>query len=192
MSATITSHGLWPAEASARYRELETLRMGELEEVFLRGVLPALDTFPGWVFRGTNTPGWAPLLGIKKFMKGFWREPDGRVSGYNLPAVQNSLYEPWKAKPNDQNPKRFGFYSVDNVDPEAIDNAYMHSVLLDYSQGGNPLWDPSRGLRDYVVQVDAANPDLFLGKAYYALGPARLATSFFLLERDRRGPEVRL
>ena len=40
-------------------------------------------------------------------------------------------------------------------------------------------------------QVDPANPDLFLGKAYYALGPARVAASFFVLERDRRGPETR-
>jgi hypothetical protein len=191
MSATLTSHGLQPTEASARYRELETLRMGELEEVFLRGVTPDLDTFPGWVFRGANTPGWAKLVGIKKFMKGFWRDGNGQVFGYNLPVKQNSLYEPWRAKPNDDDPKRFGFYTVDAIDPEAVDNEYMHSVLLDYSKGGNPPWDPSRGLRDYLVQVDAANPDLFLGKAYYALGPARVATSFFVLERDRKGPSRR-
>lgn len=189
MSA-ITSFGLHPSEASAAYRELESLRSAELEEVFLRGEKPDIETFPGWIFRGTNTPGWAKIAGIKKFMKGFWRADD-RVYGYNLPTVQDSLYRPWNAKPSNANPKRFGFYSVTEVDPEATDNAYLHSVLLDYSKGGNPPWDPSRGLRDYVVQVDASNPDLFLGKAYYALGPARLATSFFVLERDRRGPEQR-
>lgn len=190
MSAII-SHGLWPTEASAAYRDLESLRTAELEEVFLRGQTPDLDTFVGWVFRGTNTPGWAKIAGIKKFMKGFWRDERGRVYGYNQPVVQNSLYQTWQAKPSDANPKRFGFYSVEPVDPESVDNAHLHAVLLDYSKGGNPPWDPSRGLRDYLVQVDPANPDLFLGKAYYALGPARVAASFFVLERDRRGPETR-
>ena len=186
MSA-ITSHGLWPTEASAAYRELESLRMGELEEVFLRGTTPSLDTFVGWVFRGTNTPGWAKIAGIKKFMKGCWRDASGNVYGYNLPVVQNSLYEPWIAKSSDANPKRFGFYSVEAVNPESADNAHLHAVLLDYSKGGNPPWDPSCGLRDYVVQVDPSNPDLFLGKAYYALGPARVAWGVVLVGSSGRG-----
>ena len=42
-------------------------------------------------------------------------------------------------------------------------------------------------LRDYLVQVDPANPDLFLGKAYDALGPLRMPTNFFILERFRVG-----
>ena len=59
--------------------------------------------------------------------------------------------------------------------------------MIDYGKGGNPKGDPSNGLRDYLVQVDAANPDLFLGKAYYALGPLRVHSNFFILERHRRG-----
>lgn len=40
-----------------------------------------------------------------------------------------------------------------------------------------------------MVQVDPANPDLLLGKAYYAVGPLRLPTrSFFILERHQPGP----
>jgi len=31
-------------------------------------------------------------------------------------------------------------------------------------------------------------PDLFLGKAYCAVGPARLGIDYFALERFRRGP----
>jgi len=34
---------------------------------------------------------------------------------------------------------------------------------------------------------DPANPDLYLGKAYYAVGPLRIATNFFILERHRTG-----
>ena len=45
-------------------------------------------------------------------------------------------------------------------------------ALLDYGKGGNPRGDLAAGVRDYLVQL---GPDLFLGKAYYALGPLRTA-----------------
>ncbi len=176
---------------SLAYRGLDSMSLDELEKVFLDGITPDPELLAGWVFRGCNTPDWMRLLGIKKFMKGFWRSR-GQLYGYNQPVVQDSLSKPWRAQPSDDNPKRFGFYSVEPVDSTATDNAYLHALLLDYGQGGNPFYDPSAGLRDYLVQVSADNPDLYLGKAYFALGPKRVPTfSFFVLERDRRGPEHR-
>jgi hypothetical protein len=173
--------------ASARVRELERMTNAELERVFLDGVRPDLAALAGWEFRGLNSPTWFTLLGIKKFIKGFYLR-DGDVFGYNCPVQQNGMDAPWIAKPSDDTPKRFGFYSVTYVEPTARDNAYLHAVLLDYGKGDNPPRDPSAGLRDYVVQVDADNPDLYLGKAYYAVGRARLPTlSYFILERHRPG-----
>jgi hypothetical protein len=166
---------------------LERASHAELERVFVRGATPDLDDLVGWEFRGINHPAWARLVGIKKFVKGFLRTDDGRVKGYNSPVVQNVLDGRWHTTPSDTAPKRFGFYEVAAVDPTSRDNAYLHAVLLDYGKGGNKPWDPTSGLRDYVVQVDAANPDLFLGKAYYALGPLRVHSNFFILERLRRG-----
>lgn len=176
-----------PNRAGARARALEAMSMGELEIVFQRGVTPDLARLAGWEFRGTNTPGWAKLAGIKKFIKGMYTDGQGDVYGYNCPVVQNGLDAPWIAKPDDAAPKRFGFYRVAPVDPTSRDNAYLHAVLLDYGKGGNPRLDPSAGLRDYLVQVDAGSDDLYLGKAYYAVGPLRVATSFFILERHRPG-----
>lgn len=173
--------------SSERFYALGRLSAKELETVFLRGCTPDLDKLAGWQFRGMNTPGWAKLAGIKKFIKGFYRQ-DGQVFGYNCPVVQNAIEAPWIARPDDQNPKRFGFYLVDAVDATSRDNAYLHAVLLDYGRGGNKRLDPTAGLRDYLVQVDADNDDLYLGKAYYALGPLRVGTNFFLLERHRRAP----
>jgi hypothetical protein len=173
--------------ASERALELERMTNAQLERVFLRGTTPNLDALLGWEFRGLNTPTWFRLLGIKKFIKGFYRR-DGDAYGYNSPTVQNRLGEPWLAKPRDDSPKRFGFYRVGEVDATARDNAYLHALLLDYGKGGNSRFDPTAGLRDYLVQVDPNNPDLYLGKAYYAFGPARLPTySFFILERHRPG-----
>jgi hypothetical protein len=173
---------------------LEATPMRGLDLVFERGTMPNLDDLAGWEFRGINRlPANAlPVgnwVGIKKFMKGFVRDSEtGRVMGYNVPVVCNVLDGRWHLKPSDESPKRWGFYEAYPVDPTARDNNYLHSVLLDYGKGGNPRFDITAGLRDYLVQVDPSNPDLFLGKAYYAVGPARLGPlNYFILERHRRG-----
>ena len=171
---------------------LEQTSMSGLEQIFQRGHMPDLDQLVGWEFRGINhlplnALNLAYLVGIKKFMKGFYREQSGRVMGYNIPVGRNALDGRWHLKPSDTEPKRFGFFEVAPVDPTARDNHYLHSLLFDYGKGRNPKGDPSNGLRDYLVQVDAKNPDLFLGKAYFAIGPARVAMSFFILERHRVG-----
>jgi hypothetical protein len=174
--------------ASTRVLELERTSPKDLETIFVRGTTPDLDELVDWQFRGVNAPDWARLAGIKKFVKGFFRDDAGETYGYNCPVVQDGLARPWLTRPDDSAPKRFGFYRIAAVDPSARDNAYLHALLLDYSKGKNKPWDPSRGLRDYLVQVDPDNRDLFLGKAYYAVGPIRVATSFFILERHRRAP----
>lgn len=164
---------------------LERASWAELDRQFINGSMPDLDDLAGWEFRGINrmplnpVP-FAQLVGIKKFLKGFFRAEDGRTMGYNSPVGRNALDGRWNIAA-----KRFGFYEVAPVDPTARDNYYLHAVLLDYGKGGNKPLDITGGLRDYVVQLDT---DLFLGKAYYALGPARIgALNFFILERHRTG-----
>jgi hypothetical protein len=166
---------------------LERMTWRELDRTFVDGVTPDFDRLVGWEFRGINTRlmhirNFERVFGIKKFMKGFVRGPDGAVTGYNRSVVNNVLDGRWYPAAN-----RFGFYSVTPVDPTARDNTFLHALLLDYSRGDNKPYDPSRGLRDYLVQVYADNPDLYLGKAYYALGPLRVASNFFILERHRVG-----
>ena len=176
---------------SRRLAELASMSKIELEKVFMRGSMPELDKLAGWEFRGLNHPRWARLAGIKKFMKGFYWDHD-LLHGYNCPVTQNANEAPWVFRGSAEDPGRFGYYSVAPVDARAKDNAYLNSVLLNYGEGGNKLYDPSRNLRDYLVQVDADNDDLYLGKAYYALGPLRIATNFFLLERQHEAAgEVR-
>lgn len=184
-----------PGDApSAAFLDLARSSRRALERALVRGETPDLAALVGWEFRGLNTPPWARLLGIRKFIKGFYgpaQAPAGpltRLRGYNCAVVQNRDDEPWIARPDPARPDRFGYFHVGAVDPTARDNAYLHAVLLDYGRDGNGNLDPVRGLRDYLVQVDPARPDLFLGKAYYALGPARAGVSFFVLERYRRAP----
>jgi hypothetical protein len=186
------------ARPGAAFLELARMPARALEDVLRRGHTPDLASLVGWELRGLNTPPWARFLGIRKFIKGFYG-PAGSgqpatapaaIRGYNCAVVQNAVEEPWIGKPDPVRPDRFGYYHVAAVDPTSRDNAYLHAVLLDYGRDGNASLDPTRGLRDYLVQVDPAQPDLFLGKAYYALGPARLGVSFFVLERFRRAAGV--
>ena len=168
---------------------LEATPRAGLEQIFQRGTMPDLEGLVGWEFRGINRLplNFLPigqLVGIKKFLKGFYRGEDGRVMGYNSPVdARNALDGRWNIAE-----KRFGFYEVYPVDPTARDNEYLHALLLDYGKGGNKPYDVTAGLRDYLVQVDPHNPDLLLGKAYFAVGPARIGgLNFFILERHRRG-----
>jgi hypothetical protein len=168
---------------SPEYLRLETLPGRERESIMLRGERPDPDRLAGWEFRGMNTPRFTSLLGIKKFVKGFYRSATGQLYGYNIPVVQNRLDEPWLYKGGE--PKRFGFFRVDAVDAAVRDNAYLNSLLLDYGRGGNHELDPTSGLRDYLVRVNPGSDDLLLGRALYALGPLRVPSSWFVLERLR-------
>jgi hypothetical protein len=168
---------------------LERMAWRDLVRTFLDGTTPELDALVGWEFRGINR---LPLdrlpiaraLGIKKFVKGFFRAEDGRVMGYNSPVASNALDGRWQV-----GERRFGFYELERVDPTARDNTYLHALLLDYGKGDHRLLDPTRNLRDYLIQVDRANPDLYLGVGYYALGPARIGPiNYFILERHRVEP----
>jgi hypothetical protein len=188
-----------PGLPSAAALALARAPRPELERAMLRGAAPELAALVDWEFRGIHaTPvGALPLArlaGIQKFVKGMVRTADRRdgdreiAMGYNCPVVQNALDGRWQTRPSDAQPRRFGFYTVAPVDPTRRDNRYLHALLLDYGRAGNPAWDPSRALRDYLVQVDADNPDFLLGKAYAAIGPLRIPVGYFVLERWRRPP----
>jgi hypothetical protein len=172
--------------ASSEYLHIGALPPADLEKIMRRGQAPSLDALVGWEWRGLNTMFWAPTAGIKKFVKGFYRNPGG-VFGYNEPIVQNRLDQPWIARPSDVNPKRFGFFKVEAVDPTARDNEYLGALLLDYGKGPNPALEPSKILRDYLVRVNDGSDDLLLGCAYAAVGGVRVRvpSAFFVLERHR-------
>ncbi len=178
--------------ASAAYIEIAERSLDDLETLFLRGETPDIDALAGWEYRGTNIAFWAKRSPILKFIKGFYKAPSGQLFGYNQPVVQNGRGGPWIAKPSDDYPKRFGFYKVLPVDPSSRDNHYLHALLLDYGQGDNPFFDPSKRLRDYIVRVNPGSDDMLLGKAYLKVSRARLPTfSFFLLERHKLSSWVR-
>lgn len=165
----------------------------ELEAKMRAGVAPSFESLEGWEFAGTNTGAMTDLLGIRKFKKGFYRPTAPRVSsgpepfieGYNVVVAQNGIGAPHVARPSEEAPKRHGFYRVHRVVAGAKDAVYPNALLLDYGLGKNGA-NPAGLLRDYLVQIDPADPDLLLGKAYFALLGGRIPAGFFVLVRHNK------
>jgi hypothetical protein len=170
------------------YRSLCETPFWELERTFREGHKPDPADLEGFEFRGFNTPFFARFLGIRKFKKGFYRTDRTTVllDGYNVRCKQNGPGEAWVDVVRRGEPVRHGFYGV--TQPGGADALYPNALLIDYSLGKNPSYDPARFLRDYLVQVDPDNRDLFLGKAYVAVGPRRVPVSYFVLERHAESP----
>ncbi len=159
----------------------------ELEALLLAGVPPALEDLAGWEFRGFNTNPAAELIRIRKFKKGFsWDPRDSRsLHGYNVKVRQNGLLNPWIPKLEQGEPIRHAPFIVYPVRPAERDNRYPNALLLNYwAAPGRPLLDPSLVLRDYLVQVYPDDRDLFVGKAYGAVGPLRVVGGFMVLGRE--------
>lgn len=173
-----------------RYSWLEILRdigNGRREAMMMSGVAPRFEDLAGWEFGGGNTLSLTRLVGIRKFVKGFYegpprsqKGPEPFIQGYNIDAKGNGDDEPHVFK-NEKSPKRFGFYRVHRTIEGARDCRYPNALLLDYSLGGNGVFGPP--LRDYLVQVYPDDPDLLLGKAYVALIGLRVPLSYFVLKR---------
>lgn len=170
---------------SDSFRKLAQSSNAQLEAILHTCKAPTMESFVGFEWRGFNTSLRLKMLGLQKFIKGFFQE-GAQVEGYNIPVQQNGLEAPWLDQPTPESPKRFAFYWVTQVDKESIDNLYPEALLLDYGASHrNPNYGIERLIRDYLVQPNPDNPDLLLGKAYLALSSLRLPSNFFVLERLR-------
>ena len=170
------------ASVSDRYLQLAALTKGELDQVFAAGSPPEATAITGFEFLGFNHPRAASMLGIRKFIKVFYLDEERRAFGCNTPVTQNGLGAEWIHRPSADSPKRYAFFQVL---PSGADG-----LLLDYRRGGNPPYDVSNILRDYLVRPDAANDDLLLGKAFFVVAGTRLAHSYFIIERSRPLPDA--
>jgi hypothetical protein len=166
------------------FADLAHASPSRLEALLRAGAAPPPETIAGVEWRGLNTGLPPRLLGLQKFIKGFFRDAGG-VAGYNIPVAQNGVAAPWLPLPSAEAPRRYAFYTVAPVNPASTDRLYPSALLLNYGLGRPSPGSPfiARLLRDYLLAPDPANPDLLLGKAYFALGPLRLPSNFFILER---------
>jgi len=165
------------------YLMLATSGDDVLEDIMLSGTAPESSKLAGWEFRGFNSMDLTTALGFRKFKKGFYTEGE-ELKGYNVKVKQNGLIDPWVDIVKKGNSVKHGWYDAYPVRAEEPDNMYPNALLLNYNSERNPKVDPSRVLRDYLVQVHPDDPDLLLGKAYVAAGPKRIFVSYFVLGRE--------
>jgi hypothetical protein len=176
---------LTPAGERYDYVALCNASDDDLEDVMWMGVRPDPLVLAGWEFRGWNTADITYAIANKKFKKGFFKKGGSDVGGYNVVVVQNQLGDPWIDKLKGTDAMRHSFYDVYPVKLDEVDHRYPNAVLLNYGVSEkNFMLNPARFLRDYLVQVYEDNPDLYLGKAYAAVGPFRMFQSFFILEKN--------
>lgn len=168
------------------YLDLASCSAARLTERMHEGGTPDPAALDGWEYRGTNTTPSMRLAGMDRFVKGFVAGDDG-AWGYNRRVRRGSRHDPWLpgGRPD---PEPFAFYTMAPVDPEAVDNRYLHALLLDYSAGATSRFDPAAPIRDYLVTLDDDH-ELLLGHAFLALGSKRVAVTHFVLERLRRSPD---
>ena len=120
--AAIADEGT-PAPRAIRYDDLARSSNEALEAIYRASPGPSLASLVGSEFRGFNTPPWARLVGIQKFVKGFFDAGAG-VEGYNLRAAQTGLEGPWSP-----GARAFGFYTVRPVDEVTCHGQHATSVL---------------------------------------------------------------
>lgn len=162
-----------------------------LNSVMEHGGTPTREQLAGWELRGFNPPAFTKVLGIQKFVKGFFVDERG-LAGYNLfvEDPREGLHAPWRPKKDGEPSTRHGFYDVKPVHKGDRYDEFENAVLLDYGSGRNHKLDPEGRIRDYLVQVDPENDELFLGKAYLELGITSVHVNFFIIERFRRAPDA--
>ena len=166
---------------STHAHEVANLTRSDLGGRMRQGHRPDPTVLAGWEYLGINTARFLRTAGADRFVKGFQTG-----YGYNRRVGRGSRTDPW-LPPGEPEPEPFAFYSVAPVDPTARDNRYLNALLLDYgTYAANPV-DPAGRIRDYLVALDDAH-DLLLGHAFVAVGRARIAATFFVIERFREQP----
>lgn len=180
-ATTIPTGALATRSAGGPYETLARRSRAELDALFASSPAPSPRVLLDHDWRGWNTPRWTRLAGIQKFVKGFF-EVDGAIEGYNLRVRQSGLTDPWTTVPSPDAPAPFGFFTV--TQPTRSE------TLLDYGASRRNRWwrvdDVSmKVIRDYLVVPDAAHPDVLLGKALLQLGPFRVFSNYFVIEKLR-------
>lgn len=148
------------------------------------------DALKGTAYLGVSIglPRWVDRLAWKTFAKVFVSDgldTDG-VRGWNVRMVQNGLNGPHEAQrdPNDQ-PKMFGYFQVRNMPAQKLPRLHQGHALLDYGVARNPIFDPSRLVRDPLVALRSGSTEVLWGRTYLTCAGWWMPTpSWFALVRQ--------
>jgi hypothetical protein len=169
--------------SQSQYVRLALSDNRSLDSIFATAEAPPFETLVDFQWRGYNTDPNLRVLGLRKFIKAFFRGRNGD-EGCNVKVEQNRLSEPWIPRTRNGGIDAFAFYLVGPQTPRTRLERNPNALLIDYAATPrNPAWHVERLIRDYVVQPFADNPDLVIGRAFLGIRRARFASSYFILER---------
>jgi hypothetical protein len=167
-----------------------------LDDVMKNGTMPDLESMAGWEFDGYNLTFMATILGIRKFRKGFYKAQGKKFygycsrapelyKGYNVKMKQNKFKQPWEYK--NGKPQRFGWFDIITAYAFNKDLAlHPNAALLHYGLDERNTLFEGKMLRDYLVQVNKDDKDIYLGKAYNAVGKNLVMPSYFIIKRAEK------
>ncbi len=173
-------------KASEALLKLWKSKPSHLGEVMKEGLTPSRASLEGWNFRGINVGLPARLVGRRKFIKSFYPKEYGYghfLTGHNILVEQNAPEDEYVKKVKNDTPVVQGFYLIERAKGNPWWHKYPQATLLNYGKGDNAWHELARALRDYLVQPYPDNPDILLGRAYFAFGPLTLPAGYFVLER---------
>jgi hypothetical protein len=154
-----------------------------------QGWRPELAALDGWRFRGLGAGRAARLFGRQKFLMVFQQMDLGYgtvLGGHLLDVVQNDPADDYLPRLQEGREVAHGVFLVQSARTSPEWSEFPRAALLHFGRADNAWYEPARFRRQYVVQPDPGNHDLYLGKAYVAVGPLRYATGHFVLERFER------
>ena len=126
-------------------------------------------------WRGINK-GIATVAIDERFIKDF-RNVNGKIYGDNIEVQKNSgNWTPVRDRKTGM-AKRQGKFLVQQA--RGI-GPFGHSVVLNYSKGGNRKLDPANLISDQLVKLDDNH---MLGRATAKFGPIRIPLAYFVLQR---------
>jgi hypothetical protein len=177
------------------FESLGQLPFREAMKLFPAGKAVDVQSLVGWEFRGWNlfphfaAKGIGRLFNAHRFGKGFFRFPgENSVYGYNIDILHGGLKEEWKERLVNGQPVRRRFFKVyPPAEGPARGGRHLDALFFDYAEGRpRSGYFDGGALRDYFVQAEPSNPDLFLLIAYQMLGPIWIPGGFGIIQRWRR------
>lgn len=155
----------------------------ELQALFVASPAPPFDDLVGFQWRGYNTDPNLRFLGLRKFIKAFFRAEHGD-EGCNVRVEQNDLAGSWLPRMRGGKVDAFAFYLVAPQDERRRFAPNPRALVIDYGASPrNPWYHVERTIRDYLVRPLPQEPDVLLGRAWVGVGRAGVTASFFVLDR---------
>lgn len=178
-------------DINARFSMLAHQPDDFLARILEQGELSNPSELVGWEYDGWCNRRLSRVVSIRKFRKGFQRQDDGRITGYNVEMETNAFSRKWQERSTMDGPRFYRFFEAYPAKEDPRCNAFPRALLLNYKTRMNGL--PVEWVRDYVVEavpgdprllvgVLHVHPDLELGR-YKLYSPWGLMPVYFLLKR---------